>query len=160
MVLERLNRIEAKQDKEAEERHELSRKIDDFIKRWMAGVDLPDETPGQAGSDGRAGSDERMAKPTRLFADYIRVPEKAEVLAQLHQWIDGRQRVKALVYIQAAIEARILEKPPYSAASVEFPGRLGCKSLYYAYVDDETAFTNLDDQETMKVAKDTLRRML
>ena len=152
-----LERLEARLDKEAEERRELSMKIDTLIKRWMAGVDLPDEkaertgTPDQVGSDG--------TKPTRAFAEYIRVPEKAEeILAQLHEWIDGRQRVKAILYIKAAMDARVLERVPFVAADAEFPGRLGSKSLYYAYISEPNAFTE-DDLEELRQAKAVLEEI-
>ena len=157
-----VRRVEGKVDK-------LGEQMATLMKYVMAGAYLPDEAPGrtetpdQVGSDGKhvmLGND-RASKPTRAFAEYIKVPEKAaEILEQLHKWIDGRRKVKALVYIQAAIEARVLDKPPYSAANAEFPGCLGSKSLYYAYLDDVTMFTNPGDQETKKEAKDILRHML
>ena len=163
-----LERLEARLDKEAEERRELSMKIETLIKRWMAGVDLPDETaertgtPDQVGIDGRrcpvvAGHD--GTKPTRAFAEYIRVPEKAaEILAQLHEWIDVRQRVKAILYIKAAMDVRVLERVPFVAADAEFPGRLGSKSLYYAYISEPNAFTE-DDLEKLKRAKAVLEEI-
>lgn len=157
-----LERLEARLDKEAEERRELSMKIDTLIKRWMAGVDLPDETPNQVGSDGRrcpVGAGHDGTKPTRAFAEYIRVPEKAEeILAQLHEWIDVRQRVKAILYIKAAMDARVLERVPFVAADAEFPGRLGSKSLYYAYISEPNAFTE-DDLEVLKRAKAVLEEI-
>lgn len=138
MVLERQEKQSAQMERLEAKVDELVKKVDRIEQVLIPGCGLPAKP--------------KEAKPTRQFVDYIRVPAKAEVLAKLHEWIDGRHKVKALVYIQAAFEARILEKPPYSAASVEFPGRLGSKSLYYAYVGDETAFTDLDDQETIAIA--------
>ena len=68
------------------------------------------------------------AKQARPFIDYIKDPERApEILAQLHRWIDNSRKSKALVYLKAATEARVLEQPPYPAAAAEFPGRLGSK---------------------------------
>lgn len=163
-----LDRLEAKLDQEAEERRELSKKIDTLLKRWMAGVDLPDETaersgtPDQVGSDGRrcpvvAGHD--GAKPMRAFAEYVHVPEKAaEILAKLHKWIDERQRVKAILYIKAAMDARVLERVPFVAADAEYPGRLGSKSLYYAYISEPNAFTE-DDLEELRRAKAALEEI-
>ena len=154
-----LERLEAKLDKEAEERRELSMKIDTLIKRWMAGVDLPDETAERTGTPDQVGSDVRKAKPTRTFAEYIRVPEKAaDILAKLHEWIDGRQRVKAILYIKAAMDARVLERTPFVAADAEFPGRLGSKSLYYAYISEPNAFTE-DDLEELRQAKAVLEEI-
>lgn len=150
---EKVDRLDKKIDK-------LGETMATIMKYVMAGAYLPDETSGRAGTPDQVGSDGKKSKPTRGFAEYIRVPEKAEeILTQLHEWIDGRQRVKALVYIQAAIEARVLNKPPYSAASIEFPVCLGCKSLYYAYVDDMTMFTDPVDHETKEKAKTVLKEI-
>jgi len=118
-----MERLEAKVDELAEK---LGR-----IQNLMPGCGLPAKP--------------KDTKPTRPFADYIRVPAKAEVLAKLHEWIDGRQRVKAILYIKAAVEARVLEKPPFVAADAEFPGCLGSKSLYYAYTGEPLAYNDSDD---------------
>lgn len=131
MVLERLEKQSAQMER-------LEAKVDELVEKvgrieWsvMPGCGLPAKT--------------KDTKPTRLFADYIRVPAKAEVLAKLHEWIDGRQRVKAILYIKAAVEARVLEKPPFVAADAEFPGCLGSKSLYYAYTGEPLAYNDSDD---------------
>jgi hypothetical protein len=82
------------------------------------------------------------AKQARPFIDYIKDPERApEILAQLHRWIDNNRKSKALVYLKAATEARVLEQPPYPAAAAEFPSRLGSESLYYAYLGEPNSFT-------------------
>ena len=74
--------------------------------------------------------------PTKTFADYIRVPEKADdILAQLHQWIDKVYRVDALIYIQAALDAKVFSsKPPFPVLDKEFLGHLGTQSMFYEYV--------------------------
>ena len=98
--------------------------------------------------------------PTKTFADYIRVPEKAdEILAQLHKWVDRTNRVKALVYIKAAKEARVLEHTPYDVAALEFPGHLGSQSLYYEYIGEPFAFVKDADIEEFKRAKATLKSL-
>lgn len=74
--------------------------------------------------------------PTKTFADYIRVPEKAdEILVQMHRWIDKAYRVDALIYIQAALDAKVFNcKPPFPVLDKEFQGHLGAQSLFYDYV--------------------------
>ena len=99
-------------------------------------------------------------RPTKIFSDYIRVPEKAdEILAQLHKWVDRTNRVKALVYIKAAKEARVLEHTPYDVAALEFPGHLGSQSLYYEYIGEPFAFVKDTDIEEFKRAKATLKSL-
>lgn len=99
-------------------------------------------------------------RPTKIFSDYIRVPEKAdEILAQLHKWVDRTNRVKALVYIKAAKEARVLEHTPYDVAALEFPGHLGSQSLYYEYIGEPFAFVKDADIEEFKRAKATLKSL-
>lgn len=75
-------------------------------------------------------------RPTKIFSDYIRVPEKADnILAQLHQWIDKVYRVDALIYIQAALDAKVFSsKPPFPVLDKEFHGHLGTQSMFYEYV--------------------------
>lgn len=55
------------------------------------------------------------AKQARPFIDYIKDPERApEILAQMHRWIDKAYRVDALIYIQAALDAKVFNcKPPF-----------------------------------------------
>ena len=93
-------------------------------------------------------------KPSRLFADYIKSRERApEILAQLHEWIDNNRKSKALVYLKAATEARVLEQPPYPAAAAEFPGSLGSESLYYAYLGEPDSFTEKAQEKIAKAMK-------
>ena len=153
-----VRRVEGKVDK-------LSEDMGTLMKYVMAGAYLPDEAPGrtetpdQVGSDGKhvMPGNVRASKPTRAFAEYIRVPEKtAEILAKLHEWIDGRQRVKAILYIKAAVEAQVLSRPSFIAANAEFPGRLGGKSLYYVYSGEPLAYNDEDDLEELAKAKEML----
>lgn len=92
----------------------------------------------------------------RRFTEFIKTAGKAaEILSQLHGWIDRAERVKALVYLKAAIEARVLSRPPFEVAAAEFPDRLGSKSLYYVYTGEPPAFT-AEDMETLTEAKELL----
>ena len=98
-------------------------------------------------------------KPTRPFSDYIKVQKRApEILAQLHGWIDKTKKTKALVYLKAATEARVLEQPPYPAAAAEFPDRLGSESLYYAYLSEPNSFTERA-QEKIREAMEFLNKI-
>ena len=105
--------------------------------------------PGQAGHD-----DNRKS-----IRYYIRVPEKAEeILAQLHRWIDKNYRVKALVYIKAAMNANIMERPPYIIAKEEFPGHLGARGLYYEYTNEPLAFRKANDLRELESAQKLLKQ--
>ena len=105
--------------------------------------------PGQAGHD-----DNRKS-----IRYYIRVPEKAEeILAQLHRWIDKNYRVKALVYIKAAMNANIMERPPYIIAKEEFPGHLGAGGLYYEYTNEPLAFRKANDLRELESAQKLLKQ--
>lgn len=78
-------------------------------------------------------------------------------MAVLHEWIDSTEKVKALVYLKAAIDAHVILRPSYDAANAEFPGRLGSKSLYYVYTGEPLAFSDTEDLETLKRAIQELR---
>ena len=107
----------------------------------------------------RPAANAEALRPLRRFVEFIKTAEKAaEVLQHLHGWIDRVERVKALVYIKAAIEARVLSRPPFEVAAAEFPGRLGSKSLYYVYTGEPLAFTE-EDLETLKEAQELLARL-
>ena len=86
------------------------------------------------------------------FASFIKHKESIDkILELLHSWIDKKKRVKALVYIKAAMDANIFEpRPTYDAAKAEFPESLGSRSLYYYYTSEPLAFTDKDDLETLK----------
>lgn len=102
-------------------------------------------------------SQANASKPDRLkFIDYINDKDKsARILEQLHGWIDGKRKVKALVYIKGAIDANVITRPPYDVANKEFPGCLGSKSLYYVYTSEPMMFTG-EDLEDIYLAKDML----
>lgn len=98
-------------------------------------------------------------KATKDFISYIKHKESIdEILRLLHSWIDNEEKVKALIYLKAAIDADVISRPPYDAANAEFPGRLGSKSLYYVYTGEPLAFTDKDDLETLKRSIDLLQK--
>ena len=146
MVMERLEKQSAQMERLEAKVDELAQKVGRIEQNLMPGCGLPAKP--------------KDTKPTRPFVDYIRVPAKDKILAQLHRWIDGRQRVKAILYIKAAVEARVLEKPPFVAADAEFPGRLGSKSLYYVYTGEPMAYNDEEDLEELRRAKAALERLL
>lgn len=145
MVLERLEKQSAQMERLEAKVDELAEKLGRIEQNLMPGCGLPAKP--------------KDTKPTRTFADYIRVQAKAEVLTQLHRWMDGRQKVKAILYIKAAIEARVLEKPPFVAADAEFPGCLGSKSLYYVYAGEPMAYNDEEDLEELTKAKAVLEEI-
>ena len=103
------------------------------------------------------------AKPAEIkeFASYIKNTDMVEtILKMLHGWIDKNERVKALVYIKAAMDAQVLARPPYNIAEAEFPKKLGSKSLYYLYTGEPTAFTDEEDLNTLQHAISELKSSL
>ena len=100
------------------------------------------------------------AKPAEIkeFASYIKNTNMVEtILKMLHGWIDKSERVKALVYIKAAMDAQVLARPPYNIAEAEVPKKLGSKSLYYLYTGEPTAFTDEEDLTTLQHAISQLK---
>ena len=95
------------------------------------------------------------------FASYIKNTKMTEtILSMLHSWIDENEKVKALVYIKAAMDAQVLSRPPYNIAEAEFPKKLGSKSLYYLYTGEPTAFTDEEDLTTLQQAVSELKSAL
>ena len=95
------------------------------------------------------------------FASFIKHKESIDkILELLHSWIDKKKRVKALVYIKAAIDANVITRPTYDAAKAEFPDCLGSKSLYYDYTNEPSAFSNIEDLETLQKAAAKLREII
>lgn len=108
--------------------------------------------------DAAPSSIQNKGQVTKNFITYIKHKENiAEILRLLHSWIDDKEKVKALVYLKAAIDANVISRPPYDAANAEFPGRLGSKSLYYVYTGEPFAFSDTEDIETLKRAIQDLR---
>ena len=135
-ILEKLDQLDKRMDK-----------IETRVEEIAGAADK--KMPGQAGHDGNRKS----------IRDYIRVPEKAEeILAQLHRWIDKNYRVKALVYIKAAMNANIMERPPYIIAKEEFPGHLGARGLYYEYTNEPLAFRKANDLRELESAQKLLKQ--
>jgi len=135
-ILEKLDQLNKRMDK-----------IETRVEEIAGAADK--KMPGQAGHD-----DNRKS-----IRYYIRVPEKAEeILAQLHRWIDKNYRVKALVYIKAAMNANIMERPPYIIAKEEFPGHLGARGLYYEYTNEPLAFRKANDLRELESAQKLLKQ--
>ena len=135
-ILEKLDQLNKRMDK-----------IETRVEEIAGAADK--KMPGQAGHDGNRKS----------IRYYIRVPEKAEeILAQLHRWIDKNYRVKALVYIKAAMNANIMERPPYIIAKEEFPGHLGARGLYYEYTNEPLAFRKANDLRELESAQKLLKQ--
>ena len=135
-ILEKLDQLDKRMDK-----------IETRVEEIAGAADK--KMPGHSGHD-----DNRKS-----IRYYIRVPEKAEeILAQLHRWIDKNYRVKALVYIKAAMNANIMERPPYIIAKEEFPGHLGARGLYYEYTNEPLAFRKANDLRELESAQKLLKQ--
>ena len=135
-ILEKLDQLDKRMDK-----------IETRVEEIAGAADK--KMPGQAGHYDNKKS----------IRYYIRVPEKAEeILAQLHRWIDKNYRVKALVYIKAAMNANIMERPPYIIAKEEFPGHLGARGLYYEYTNEPLAFRKANDLRELESAQKLLKQ--
>ena len=132
-------------------------KLDQLNKRMDKIETKVEELAGAA--DNKMPSHSRHDDNRKSIRYYIRVPEKAEeILAQLHRWIDKNYRVKALVYIKAAMNANIMERPPYIIAKEEFPGHLGARGLYYEYTNEPLAFRKANDLRELESAQKLLKQ--
>lgn len=132
-------------------------KLDQLNKRMDKIETKVEELAGAA--DNKMPSHSGLDDNRKSIRYYIRVPEKAEeILAQLHRWIDKNYRVKALVYIKAAMNANIMERPPYIIAKEEFPGHLGARGLYYEYTNEPLAFRKANDLRELESAQKLLKQ--
>ena len=156
-ILEKLDQLDKRMDKIETRVEEIAGAAD----KKMPGQAGHDGQGGQDGQDGQGGQDGLGTNDgkKKSIRDYIRVPEKAEeILAQLHRWIDKNYRVKALVYIKAAMNANIMERPPYIIAKEEFPGHLGARGLYYEYTNEPLAFRKANDLRELESAQKLLKQ--
>jgi len=155
--LEKLDQLDKRMDKIETRVEEIAGAADKKMP-GQAGHDGQDGQGGQGGQGGQDGLGTNDGKK-KSIRDYIRIPEKAEeILAQLHRWIDKNYRVKALVYIKAAMNANIMERPPYIIAKEEFPGHLGARGLYYEYTNEPLAFRKANDLRELESAQKLLKQ--
>lgn len=68
----------------------------------------------------------------------------APFLNYLHKNIDPRTGVPAFIYIQASIEAKIIERPPYKITASEFPN-IGKRANYDTYIGSARNFRKHQD---------------
>ena len=155
--MEKLDQLDKRMDKIETRVEEIAGAADKKMP-GQAGHDGQDGQGGQGGQGGQDGLGTNDGKK-KSIRDYIRIPEKAEeILAQLHRWIDKNYRVKALVYIKAAMNANIMERPPYIIAKEEFPGHLGARGLYYEYTNEPLAFRKANDLRELESAQKLLKQ--
>lgn len=81
----------------------------------------------------------------------------SSLLRYLHGNIDTRTGVPAFLYIQAAIEAKVIERPPYKIAVAEFPN-IGKRANYDSYIGSSRNFRQ--HQETLKTITDEIKTLL
>ena len=79
------------------------------------------------------------------------------LLRYLHKNINSRTGVPAFLYIQAAIEAKVIERPPYKIAVAEFPN-IGKRANYDSYIGSSRNFRQ--HQETLKTITDEIKTLL
>ena len=104
---------------------------------------------------------QKPPRPEENFANYIRVKDKeAELLAFLHDKLEDRYRVDALVYLVAAIKVGVLSEPPFKAADAEFPGHMGSDSLYNEYLRDPERFEGRRRKAQLEEAMEEIRKIL
>lgn len=130
---------------------QIAEKLEVIAGQWM---------PDRVGRDARgAGNGEKKTAPP--FADYIRDRIKAELLLNyLHDKIETRWRVDALVFIQAAMDAGALSHPPYAVACAEFPGHLGAESTYNEYIGSADSFSTRRRVRELADATEEIRALL
>ena len=74
------------------------------------------------------------------FSTYVYNKEHIiPLLDYLHKQIDARTGVAAFLYIQAAIEAKVIERPPYKTVASEFPN-IGKRANYDTYIGSSRNF--------------------
>ena len=74
------------------------------------------------------------------FSTYVYNKEHIiPLLDYLHKQIDARTGVGAFLYIQAAIEAKVIERPPYKTVASEFPN-IGKRANYDTYIGSSRNF--------------------
>ena len=81
----------------------------------------------------------------------------SSLLRYLHENINSRTGVPAFLYIQAAIEAKVIERPPYKIAVAEFPN-IGKRANYDSYIGSFRNFRQ--HQETLKTITDEIKTLL
>lgn len=84
----------------------------------------------------------------------------AELMDYLHRHIDVRYGVDSLLYIQAAMDAEAIDRPPQKIAEAEFPGHLGARSMYNDYVGMSENFKTKKRINEYQRVKDEIRKML
>lgn len=131
---------------------ELWKNHDAFVKRFLEMAVIEDDTPRayprQAKTiQGKSSSKENTDPSVRQneFHKLVRKKEKlVPIMSYLHEHIDNLTGVEAFIYIQAAIDGKILDRPPYKAAHTEFPN-IGKRANYDAYVGFRVKFNKRKD---------------
>lgn len=121
---------------------ELWKHHEQFVKRFVEFAVIDDDTPRAYPKKAknyprvlhRADTTPAPPVPQNEFHKLVRKKEKlAQFMSYLHEHIDSLTGVEAFIYIQAAIDAKILDRPPYKVAEAEFPN-IGKRANYDAYV--------------------------
>ncbi len=128
---------------------ELAKHQEDFARRFRESAVVTDiedrrypRIPLQAARHNEQWQIEPAEKEFhKLVRDKGKLPQ---MMSYLHDHIDSRTGVDAFIYIQAAIEARVIDRPPYKVAVAEFPG-IGKRANYDAYIGMSIKFHKRKD---------------
>lgn len=131
---------------------ELWKNHEDFSRRFLEMAVIDDDTPRNYPrtkplAHAKAGKEQEIQAPSKTneFRRLVRNKEKIDsVMSYLHSHIDELTGVEAFIYIQAAIDGKILDRPPYKAAHTEFPN-IGKRANYDAYVGFRVKFNKRKD---------------
>ena len=100
--------------------------------------ELPKETPNRG-----------KGRPSKPFSDIL-VKDKETTKRKLHSLIDGKQDSKAVIYIKAAIQLGMIQKPTHTQFIKEF-GSIVSKQIFNKYING-----NLYSDDELKGAKQAL----
>lgn len=94
-------------------------------------------------------SNRSKGRPSKPFADVL-VKDKEATKSKLHSLIDGKQDSKAVIYIKAAIQLGMIQKPTHTQIINEF-GRIVSKQIFNKYING-----SLYSDDELKGAKQAL----
>lgn len=94
-------------------------------------------------------SPKKRGRPSKPFDDIL-VTNRETIKSKLHSLIDGKQDSKAVIYIKAAIQLGIIQKPTYTQFINEF-GNIVSKQIFNKYLS-----ANAYSDDELKGAKQAL----
>lgn len=117
-----------------------------FSKPQQDDILLPDEAKELSKETPNRGK----GRPSKPFDDIL-VKDKEATKRKLHSLIDGKQDSKAVIYIKAAIQLGVIQKPTHTQFIKEF-GSIVSKQIFNKYING-----NLYSDDELKGAKQALK---